>query len=183
VPQTAAMRTPSLTVSALAATAVLALGALSACGGESVTDRLTEKAIENSGGEGVDVDVDSDNGEVRIETDEGTFSSGNELPANFPDDIPLLDAEILSAVASDNASGTGDLGFVIAMQTDLSDADAVAQATELLTDAGFVPDETSSASEDMFGASVLNREPYQVLVTAIAGDPTLVQYYVGPIPE
>ncbi|MGA8256451.1 MAG: hypothetical protein WB767_07740 [Nocardioides sp.] len=180
-------RTPASTAASLTAAALLCLGGLSACSGDDLGDRLTEKAIENAGGEDVDVDFDSDTGEVKIETDEGTFSSGSDLPDDFPEDLPLLeDAEIISAIAADDQTGTGDSGFVVAMQTDLSDTDALVEATALLEGAGFVLDEESTGGGvGVFGAAVLNRDPYQVLVSALGaeGSGTTLQYYVGPIPE
>ena len=180
------MRTPLRTVGTLVATAVLALGGLTACSGDSVSERLTEKAIENAGGEGVDVDVDSDTGEVRIDTEDGSFSAGNKLPDGFPDDIPLLeDGEIISAIAADDQGGSGEMGYVVAMTTDLSDTDALAQATSLLEGAGFVLDEDSANGIGAFGGAALNRDPYQVIISAIgaASAATTVQYFVGPIPE
>ena len=83
----------------LAAIALLFAGA--GCSADDLADQVAERAIENAAGEGADVDFDADTGEFKVETDEGTFSSGGSLPDGFPsDEVPLLDGQILQAASS-----------------------------------------------------------------------------------
>ncbi len=66
---------------------------LAAC--QSATENLTEKLIEQSAGVD-DVNIDTNSGELNIETDEGSISiGGGEIPDGFP--IPLPDGgEVMS---------------------------------------------------------------------------------------
>ncbi len=94
-------------VSSLVVLLVACLLALGSCG--KATEKLTEKAIEESAGGG-DVDIDDDgsfsfendegsfsvdeDGNVKIEGEDGEFSidgSSGELPDGFPDDVPVPD--------------------------------------------------------------------------------------------
>ncbi len=69
---------------------------LTAC--QSASEKLTEQIIEQS--EGVsDVDIDTDTGEIRIETDDGLLSiGGGDLPDDFA--VPLPDGYSVSSVIS-----------------------------------------------------------------------------------
>jgi len=81
--------------------AVAAVLVLSAC--QSASEVLTEQIAEQV--EGVDnVEIDTESGEVSIETDEGSISiGGGELPDGFP--VPLPDGyEVTTVFTSDQES-------------------------------------------------------------------------------
>ena len=63
-------------------------------------EESAEKAIEKATGEDVDIDLDGET--VRINTNEGTFTSGTsvDLPDDFPDDIYVADGTIISAASN-----------------------------------------------------------------------------------
>lgn len=97
------------TAGAVAMVAATAL--VSGCGGDSAGDRageelgeqLAEQALEDAGTSGVDVDVDGE--DVTIESDEGTIKVGSgDLPDGFPDDLSLVDGEIVSSVDTPQGS-------------------------------------------------------------------------------
>jgi hypothetical protein len=74
--------------------------ALAAAACQSASDQIAEQIIEQQ--EGVEnVDIDTETGEVSIETDEGSFSiGGDEIPAGFP--IPFPSGyEVVSVFSSD----------------------------------------------------------------------------------
>ncbi len=73
-------------IAALAASAALAIGALTACGG-SATDRA-EDALNDALGSSGSVQLDEDGG-VKVETSDGAieFGTGN-LPADWPSEVP-----------------------------------------------------------------------------------------------
>lgn len=98
--------------------ALVLLTGVSGCGkaAEKIGQKATEKAIE-SGADG-NADVDISDGEMNIETEDGSFSVGSgEIPDSWPEDVPLPDGlEVLSAMdmGSDgesmiNVSGTTDM--------------------------------------------------------------------------
>ncbi|WP_338747965.1 hypothetical protein [Janibacter alittae] len=71
----------------LAATLVTGCSTIADKAGEKVA----EKGMEAAGGGDVDIDSDDD-GKVTIESDEGSLEvGGDELPAGFPDEVPLPD--------------------------------------------------------------------------------------------
>jgi hypothetical protein len=72
-------------------------------GSRFVADRgeqLVEQAIE--GQTGAEVDLEQDEGTVKIETEEGSaeFGLGAELPADFPSDVPIYPgAQVISSLS------------------------------------------------------------------------------------
>lgn len=162
-----------------AAALAVACLALTGCGADDIADKVTEKAIENAAGEDADVDVDTDSGEIRVETSEGTFSTGRELPDSFPvDAVPLLEGELVQAVSVDEG---GSEGFAVhLLRDDQPLAAAVAEAVELLEGAGFEVDEDSS-NPTMFEMTSLASADHRVIVSGHdQGEETMVQYMVFP---
>lgn len=90
--------------------------------GNKASEEAAERAIEAA--TGGRVDVDADDGEVTVRTEEGTWSTSAELPDDFPSDVPLYpDAEVQGSVA---AAGQQGGGISVGLQTDddLSDVTA-----------------------------------------------------------
>ena len=111
---------PLAVAAAVAALSLTAAG----CGGDSVTIPTGEGNIQ----------VDKDGDTFKVETKDGTVESGSKLPDNFPDDVPLVDGDLISAAA---ISASGDDGFVVSLECDASAAEVSAQATEQFTAAGY----------------------------------------------
>jgi len=82
----------------LVATTLLVTG-FGSCG-KKAAEKTIESSIEKSTGGQVDVDVDKDS--VKIETNEGTFESGENvsLPSGFPSDVYVVDGTVTSATSS-----------------------------------------------------------------------------------
>ena len=98
-----------IVITAVMVSMLLVLLLASGCFGQNVAEKIAEevieKAIEDEGGENVDIDLDD--GEMTIESDDGEVSiaMGEDLPDNFPDNVPVYpDMEIISswAVTEDN---------------------------------------------------------------------------------
>jgi hypothetical protein len=125
---------------AFATLSVVALGAgglLTACSTDDLADRVTEKVAE-SGGEDVDVSVDSESGEYSIESADGSTKmqvGSAELPDDWPAEIPLPEDYTLTAAMSTASSGSP--GFNIGGSLP-EDADALAVFDEIT--AAFVAD-------------------------------------------
>jgi hypothetical protein len=88
---------------------------LSGCGktvSEMAGEKAAEKIIEDRTGGKAKVDVD--NGNVKIETKEGSFETGKniKLPADFPSDIYIIEDNLTSAM-----SNQADGGFTISLET------------------------------------------------------------------
>ena len=94
----------TLTITAILVSLLLVLVFAGGCLGQKISEKITEevieKAIESEGGENVDIDLDD--GEMTIESDDGevNISMGADLPDNFPDNVPVYpDMEIISSWA------------------------------------------------------------------------------------
>lgn len=70
--------------------------------GSKLTEKTIETAMEQSTGEDVDVDINSQNQEMVVETEEGKLTVGKqEIPENFPSDLPIYrNSEIVTTVSS-----------------------------------------------------------------------------------
>lgn len=74
--------------------------------GQSVAEKMMEKNLENAMGGDAEVDMDGDN--IKIETEEGVsleVGEGVSLPADFPEDIFVVEGEIVSVMK--NVMGAG----------------------------------------------------------------------------
>lgn len=142
---------------ARAALAVVALPILLTLGGCSLIplpevdlDETVEEIVEGTTGGGVDVET-------------------AEVPDSFPDDIPLVDGEVLNGIAVPGANGAGESWQVTIR---VPDEPAAQQASQLLRDAGF--------TQAPFGFS---NATHRVLVATQAdptGDGWTVAYIVTP---
>lgn len=160
-------RTRSTLVSLAAAGALLA-----ACGGDSVSENLAEKALEQAGGGDVDINSEDgsfsvenedgsfsvdEEGNLDIETDDGSFSSSGDLPEGFPDDVPLPDGFELQ---QGSKSTDGDQTIYTVFGTvDGDPADVFADIVAQYEDAGYdVQNKTETNSNDDFmgGAGFVN---------------------------
>ena len=73
----------------LAGVAVVAVVGLAGCSGEDIAERIAENRIEAEAGE--DVDIDLDGGNIRVETDEGTFEMNADSEGGEPKAVVLTD--------------------------------------------------------------------------------------------
>lgn len=71
---------------------------------ETATENYIENAIESQGGGKADVDLDNNN--YSIETEEGSFTTGEAvtLPDNFPSDVFVHEGKLLSVMTTNDAS-------------------------------------------------------------------------------
>lgn len=69
--------------------------------GQKVAEKAIEEAIEQEGGPVTDVDISGNGEKIVIETEEGTFTAGKqELPDNFPSDLPVYSGAAIASTAS-----------------------------------------------------------------------------------
>lgn len=71
----------------IAASLLAAVLLVGSSGCSSITDRAVEKIVKRELGGYVDFDGDDDS--VRVETDEGLFTSGTTIPEDWPSDVPI----------------------------------------------------------------------------------------------
>ncbi|MFD0806391.1 hypothetical protein ACFQ0K_09870 [Nocardioides caeni] len=171
------MRSATLRRTFAAGAAVTGMLLVTACSAEDIAEKATEKVVEDQLGDGADVDVDTDNGEVRIDDGDGnSYVSGDQLPDDFPDEIPLVDGTILSGVAVDEAGGRG---WSVAVQVDTDAQGAVEEAARLLEEAGF--ELVTEIQAGVPGAQLTN-DTWGVVIAAYedtSTDTAVVGYTVG----
>lgn len=131
---------------------------LTACGGDNASEQVAEDQIEDA--VGGDAEVDIDDGEVKVETTEGTVTMGQKLPDDFPEDIELIPGTIMMAVASPEQGG-----WYVTMEAENPET-AFEDAKAALTGAGFTVDEEGTYG----GASTaqLSSDSWQVMVSSAA---------------
>jgi hypothetical protein len=119
-----------------------------------------------------DVQVqDAVNGAVQGATD-GDVSLGGALPDGWPSEIPVIEGEIKFGAGN---TTNGDQGWVVTIAS--SATDPLADAEQLLVDAGFEPDSGVSANVGDVGVVALKSAAHAV---TIAGTPDGVLYTVAP---
>lgn len=133
----------------LALAAVLGAGTVACGGGEDTADDAADEIAEQlaESGSGVDdVEIDSDTGEVQVETEDGSFSTGSELPDDFPEDVPLPEgAEITGAFSSDSG---GDQGWNVSGTLPGADEGTFDEIVSMFRDDGWdVTNEVTSESD------------------------------------
>lgn len=76
--------------------------------------KMVESLIEHSVTEEADVDMNSD-GTINIETKEGSFSTGNAIPKEWPTDVPAYDgAEVTYSASASPAEGKSGMALILA---------------------------------------------------------------------
>ncbi|MGD9794929.1 MAG: hypothetical protein AB7V43_15765 [Acidimicrobiia bacterium] len=149
-----------------------AAATLTACGGgsEKLSEKAIEQAIKENGGSNVDVDVN--NGEVKIKTedgemtvsgdgkdsinitsDSGSFQAGAsaEMPKDFPSEVPVPDLELQSQMTT---KSNGDTNFMLTFVTKSPEKD-FAKYTEALKADGFdISDEYTGTTDGKFSGRV-----------------------------
>jgi hypothetical protein len=169
---------------AAAPAVVIGLAVLGSCSSEDVAEQLTEQAIESSGGEGANVDVDSETGQVDIETEDGSMSFGTaELPDDWPSEIPLPDGyELTNAMVT---GADGERSFIIGGTFDGDAMETFDSLTEQFAEDGWTEvTKTDMSSSDGVNASAsFTNDTWQAIlsVSELADAGTTFGYTIIPV--
>lgn len=174
-------------------TAMLALTAalLAGCSGEAIGERIAEEAVEQAGGgDGeVDIDLDDDSGSIAIESSEGSMSmgAGGELPASFPEDLPLPEGEFQVMSSFEQSNAEDGLELQTALMTSGSVEDVAAYFEEALPAAGYEIADTQRLQMDgLQSVSFHTKGPVYGAVINVGSsdeDEVLVNYAIGEVDE
>lgn len=112
---------------------------------QAITEEGVEQAIEGATGGNVDIDA----------------GAGVSIPADFPSDVPIIDATLFSSVSlGSGAEQTWNLIF------NVSDAQAAyADAVSMLTGAGYAEVAQTESAEGSFGSFA--NDAWSVTVSAV----------------
>lgn len=169
-------RTPSRLRTAVAVPALVLLGTslLTGCGDSD--EEQAEKAAEAVLGEDADVDIDGDS--VTFDDGDTSITTGSGLPDGFPDDLPVVEGEVVSGMASQDGASQN---FSVVVLSPADVAAAVDELRGLLEDAGW----SVESENEMEGLSALtfSKDGTEVGVTVLpaeGGDGSQVMYAVTP---
>lgn len=154
-----------------------------ACSGDDVADKITEKAIEQ--GSGGDVDIDSEDGKITYKDDEGNETQIDvnadgdaSLPDGFPADLAPPDNVSIISSSTNTVNGVKSL-FVLG-ETDASMDDMFEGIKNQLDGAGYtIVSETNSSSADGGYAGIVAEGDYDVNVSISSdGSTTSISFSV-----
>jgi hypothetical protein len=164
--------------------AVAAAGLVGGCGGAG--DQLAEQAAEaaaEAAGEDVDLDVDGDSVTIEAEGGSVTSTAGDELPEDFPADVPLLEGTLTFSQRLEVPDGTS---WTALLELPGDVESSTAEAVAALEGAGFSI-ETQTTSESAGAASSFvsaRRDDFLVQLTLTeAGGTVSAQYAIVEVPE
>jgi len=122
---------------------LVVVGSLMRSSGEYAAERALERAV------GGDADIDYDDGGVTVKTDEGEWSTGGEMPKDWPADVPVYaGAKVLSSASSNPA--TGAAGVYVALRS----SDAASRVAD------FYKQELAAKGWTIVGTATVNEGTY-----------------------
>lgn len=148
---------------------VVLLGGIVVLGGagcsRGITERASERALEQAAGGNADVDVN--NGQVSMNVNGTSWQAGTNvsLPNNFPSDVYVIDGTILSAFTN-----TGEQAYAVSIQTTASVADVATKYRQQLTDRGWTITATGTYGPMENIVATKDNRKLGVVVTAGDGD-------------
>ncbi|TSC78717.1 MAG: hypothetical protein G01um101425_1007 [Candidatus Peregrinibacteria bacterium Gr01-1014_25] len=159
-------------IKALAVFSALAL--LAGCSGamqQKAAEEMMENAIEKEAGGDADVDIDAA-GKMRVTTKEGTFTTGNQLPADWPKDAPsYAGAEVQYAMSTNPA--TGKPGAAVVLMTD----DGMQEVANFYTDAlkanGWSIESTMNGADTTIMAATKDGRTFSLAIVSADGQTTI----------
>jgi len=100
------VRRSSIAALAISSTLLISCGAATDKVAEKASEKIVEEAVESQTGADVDIDTNGD-GSVKIETEDGSYSSGTgKVPEQWPTDLSLPEGlTILSGTTMDTDEG------------------------------------------------------------------------------
>lgn len=148
--------------------------ALAGCGDSD--EEQAERAAEAVLGEDADVDIDGDS--MTFEDGGNTITTGTGVPDGFPEDVELVDGEVVSGMGSDGGDGAS---FTVVVSSPAELTEAADEARSLLEGAGWTVD----TENEMEGLTTLrlSKDGTEVGITVLpadSGSGSQVMYTVTP---
>ena len=152
------MRTPSRrTTTALLTAALFVAG----CGAvaENVTERIAEEAIEAGNNGEVDVDIDGgEDGSITVTGEDGTstFSSGGDIPTDWPDEVVFPDGiQLITQSSLDGGDEGSTYTYNGVIESGAVSEDVLAAIESRVLDLGY--EEQSSTEFTQNGQTTYNK--------------------------
>lgn len=145
---------------------MLLVGAGCGKAADKAAERISEEAIEE-GIDGSNVDIDDD-GNVDIETEDGSISTGTDLPDDWPEDVPVMEGAVVQG--SYSSSSNGETIHTASFSTDRSVDEVLDFYKDELADWTVDTDQTGDFNGTASGTLVLSKGDRGVTVSATDGD-------------
>ncbi len=131
--------------------------------GETIAEKMIEKA---TGGK---ADVDINGNEVSVKTKEGTFTTGNKLPDDWPSDVPVYPGSTVTYSGSSNPQ-TGQSGVAAVFTSKDGGDKVVAYYKRELVSQGW----TIDATQESGGYTIMSatKESRNLALTIVESDGT-----------
>ena len=139
---------------------VIILLAVTLSGCKNTAEKTAESIIESSTGGEVEVDIDNESMIININDGSLVVGEGVGLPSTFPDDVYVIDGEIISSMTIDNNST-----YQVQIDTTESYTDAVAMYDEKLQADGWSIISTLEISD---GADIMAEKDDRYTTVSIA---------------
>ena len=141
------------------------------CGGDESSAERAIEAAAAAQGEDVDIELSDDGEVVKVETEDGSVSTGTELPADWPAEMPTFDTWEVTSASSVSDGETK--GWIVSYLTaDGAKATFDMFRNEMTAELGYTEMQaTESGTGDQYGAVASFSGAYDVFFT-VTVDPS-----------
>lgn len=159
----------------LSAGLILAL-VLGLVGCKSIEDKIGEEIGEEIAGGIIGAEVDVDDENVTIETEDGDVSiSGDtgEIPADFPDDVPIYDDSDVDSATSVASGGTTT--YYVNLTTD-DDVQSVYEwyKSEVMDRGWAITSDILMSGDGQSGQIIAEKDDMEVIISMVEGEPNSI---------
>ena len=138
--------------------------------GNKIGKKVAEEAINNATGGKADVDINGAN--VSVKTKEGSFSTGNKLPDDWPKDAPVYTGATVTYSGSSNPQ-TGESGFGAVLTTTDGSTKVVEFYKKELVSQGWTIASTQIANDTTVLGSTKDTRSLAVSIVEASGTTTI----------
>lgn len=138
---------------------------------KNVSEQVVENAMERASGGKADVDMK--NGSMTIKTEEGTMTTGNKLPENWPTDIPMYAGATVQFGGAANGMAGDAGGMAVVMMSEDATADVAAYYKSSLAKDGWTVKSTMEAQGSTIYLAEKAGRTISVTVTGASGQTTI----------
>jgi len=146
------------------------VGFLMKSAANKASSKVAEEAINNATGGKADVDINGAN--VSVKTKEGSFSTGNKLPDDWPKDAPVYTGATVTYSGSSNPQ-TGESGFGAVLTTTDGSTKVVEFYKKELVSQGWTIASTQIANDTTVLGSTKDTRSLAVSIVEASGTTTI----------
>ena len=166
----------------LAAIVIACVASTALVGCSKVADKVAETAVEKAAGAAANanVDINTKDGELKVESSEGSFNIGGDMPEDFPEAMPLPDYD--KVVTSNEIKDDTGTSYSVVLQSSTSYDDLVSFYDDAFDSGDWTVKQRSQSSGDLENTTymVSTDQLYAIVNVQVQDDGQLVSVNVGP---